>query len=165
MVSVISKTIKTVSWADIVDSNFLISGDIIPITFKNGEQVDLEVAYDERGEQFIVFRDCLEEPHSMNRSNTNRGGWRDCWMRKYAREIYEFLPDDLQAIIVPTTIVQCIDGERIECKDKLFCLSFTQVFGAHREYRDIEPEDSQLDIYALCRNRVKGYGVGNNNYC
>ncbi len=165
MVSVISKTIKPVSWADIVDFNLLISGDIIPITFKNGEQVNLEVAHDERGEQFIVFPDCLKQPHNMNDCDTNRSCWRNCGMREYAQEIYDLLPDDLQAIIIPTTIVQCINGERIECEDKLFCLSFTQVFGVHPKYKDMEPEDSQLDIYKLRRNRVKGYGVGNNNYC
>ncbi len=165
MVSVISKIGRTVSWADIVEFDPLASGDTIMITLKNGERVELEVSHDERGEQFIIFHDCLEKPHNMNDRDTNRGAWRDCGMRKYGREVYDLLPDDLQAIIIPTTIVQCINGERIECEDKLFCLSFTQVFGVHPKYKDVEPEDSQLDIYKLRRNRVKGYGVGNNDYC
>lgn len=165
MVSVISKIGRTVSWADIVEFDSLASGDIITITLKNDERVDLEVAHDEKGEQFIVFRDCLKEPHNMNDRDTNRGGWRDCKMRKYAQEVFELLPDDLQAVIIPTTIVQCINGERIECEDKLFCLSYTQMFGKNQRVKDMEPEDTQLDIYKLRRNRVKGYGVGNNDYC
>lgn len=165
MVSVLSKTARTVSWPDIIEFDFLASGDVIPITLKNGDRVDLEVAHDEKGEQFIVFRDCLKEPYNMNNRDTNRGGWRECNMRKYAQEVFELLPDDLQAVIIPTTIVQCIGGERIECEDKLFCLSYTQMSGEYRRIKDMEPEDTQLDIYKLRRNRVKGYGVGNNNHC
>lgn len=165
MVSVISRIGRTVSWSDIVEYDSLASGDVITITLKNDERVDLEVAHDERGEQFFVFRDCLKTRHNMNGTNTNRGGWRDCKMRQYAQEVFELLPDDLRAVIIPTTIVQCINNERIECEDKLFCLSYTQVFGEHNDYKKQEPEDTQLDIYKLRRNRVKGYGVGNNDYC
>lgn len=166
MVSVISRISRTVSWSDIVEYNLLASGDVIPIILKNGERVDLEVAHDERGEQFFVFRDCLETRNRMNDTNANRGGWRDCRMRQYAQEFFfELLPDDLQAVIIPTTIVQCINNERIECEDKLFCLSYTQVFGERNGYKTQEPEDTQLDIYKLRRNRVKDYGVRSNSYC
>lgn len=143
----------------------LASGDIIPITLKNGENIELIVAHDERGEQFLTFRDCMIEEMPMNENDTNRGGWRDCKMRSYAREVFDLLPDDLKAVIIPTKIVQCINGERIECEDKLFCLSYTQMFGSHRCIADMEPEDSQLDIYKIRRNRVKGYGVGDNSSC
>lgn len=164
MVSVISTNTQTVSWSDIVDYDLLASGDIIPITLKNGESLELIVAHDERGEQFITFRDCMRGEMPMNVNDTNRGGWRDCRMRLYAREVFGLLPDDLRAVIIPTTIAQCIDGERIECEDKLFCLSYTQMFGRHRGYADMEPEDSQLDIYKIRRNRVKEYGNGNQDY-
>ena len=165
MVSLISTTSQTVSWSDIVDYDLLASGDIIPITLKNGENIELIVAHDERGEQFITFRDCMIEAMPMNENDTNRGGWRDCHMRLYAREVFDLLPDDLKAVIIPTKIVQCINGERIECEDKLFCLSYTQMFGSHRRVADMEPEDSQLDIYKVRRNRVKGYGIGDNSSC
>lgn len=61
MVSVLSKTARTVSWPDIIESNFLASGDVIPITLKNGDRVDLEVAHDEKGEQFISKNQSSEE--------------------------------------------------------------------------------------------------------
>lgn len=142
----------------------LASGDIIPITLKNGENIELIVAHDERGEQFLTFRDCMIEEMPMNENDTNSGGWRDCKMRSYAREVFDLLPDDLKAVIIPTKIVQCINGERIECEDKLFCLSYTQMFGSHRCVADMEPEDSQLDIYKIRKNRVKRYG-GDNGGC
>jgi len=44
-------------------------------------------------------------------------------------------------------------------------LSYTQMFGKNQRIKDMEPEDTQLDIYKLRRNRVKGYGVDNNDYC
>ena len=165
MISVLAKVARTTTWKDILPENYLDSGDIIPITLKSGEQVELEVAHDESGKQFIVFRDCLKNGHCMNVRDTNSGGWRDCAMRGYAKEVFDLLPDDLQEVIVPTKIVQVINGNRIECEDKLFCLSRTQVFGKHPRYADVEPEDSQLDIYKVRRNRVKGYGIGDNDYC
>lgn len=105
----------------------------------------------------------------MNTTNANAGGWRDSDMRRYAQQVFELLPDDLRAAIVPTKIVQVLNGERIECEDRLFCLSRTQVFGngGNERLKAMEPEDSQLDIYKRRRNRVKEYGDGSHNrlYC
>ena len=94
----------------------------------------------------------------MNPTNTNAGGWRDSGMRRYAQQVFELLPDDLRAVIAPTQIVQVLNGERIECEERLFCLSCTQVFGndGNERLKTMEPEDSQLDIYKRRRNRVKG---------
>lgn len=163
MISITSQIPRTSSWEDIVNFDSLASGDIIAITLKDGTNLDLEVAHDEKGKQFIVFRDCLPKSRAMNRTNTNVGGWRDSDMRKYAGEVFELLPDDLQAIIVPTKIVQVINGARIECADKLFCLSYTQVFGANR--RCDEPEDSQMDIYKRRRNRAKEFVGQSESWC
>ncbi len=105
----------------------------------------------------------------MNPTNTNAGGWRDSDMRRYAQQVFELLPDDLRAVIVPTKIVQVLNGERIECEERLFCLSRTQVFGndGNERLKTMEPEDSQLDIYKRRRNRVKEYGNDSRNprYC
>lgn len=93
----------------------------------------------------------------MNRNGTTKGGWAATDMRKYIHdEILPLLPDELQEVIAPTKIVQIIDGERIECEDKLFCLSYTQVFGKDWPWmNEREPEDSQLDIFKTERSRVK----------
>ena len=169
MISIISKVSRTATWADVAEFDDLSSGDVIAITLKSGERVELEVAHDESGKRFFVFRDCLKDAHAMNPTNANAGGWRDSDMRRYAQQVFELLPDDLRAAIVPTKIVQVLNGERIECEDRLFCLSHTQVFGngGNERLKAMEPEDSQLDIYKRRRNRVKEYGDGSRNrlYC
>lgn len=134
------------------------SGDQIPVTLKNGEEVIFDVAHDETGKIFFVAHDCLNEQAQMNESYTNEGGWDACKMRSYLNsEIFALLPDDLQEAIVPTTIVQIIDGERVESNDALFLLSRTQVFGKG-PWSECEPEDSQLDIFPTERSRVKECG-------
>ena len=153
------------TWAQIKESaengtlnELLKSGDVIPVTLKNGEEVEFDVCRDEKGKVFLVLHDLLRDEHCMNKDWTNEGGWAASDMRRYVnKEVFALLPDDLQEIIAPTTIVQIIDGERVEVQDKLFCLSATQVFGncRHSQY---EPEDTQLDIFKGGeRSRVKNW--------
>jgi len=163
----INKTIqKEMTWAEIKAAaengtvrELLSSGDRIPVTLKTGERVEFDVAYDQKGKLYFVMHDCMAQRRQMNRRATNKGGWAKTALRKEANgEIFDSLPDDLQAVIVPTRIVQVIDGERIVCNDKLFCLSFTQIFGRlddWEEMQEMEPEDTQLDIFTDGRSRVK----------
>ena len=166
MLEIITKTTKVSSWAEIKEAldkpypvvlEWLHSGDMIPVTLKNGAELILDVARDETGKLFFVFHDCLTDAHCMNKRGTTEGGWAASDMRKYVHEvILPLLPDELQAVIAPTKIVQIINGERIECEDKLFCLSYTQVFGKDWPWmNEREPEDSQLDIFKTERTRVK----------
>lgn len=135
------------------------SGDQIPVTLKDGEEVIFDVTYDETGKLFFVLHDCLEEERCMNEKCTNEGGWAASDMRKWLNtEVLSRLPDELQAVIEPTHIVQVLDGERIECDDKLFLLSATQVFGRDDRWNKQEPEDYPLDIFTTERSRVKGCG-------
>ena len=79
-------------------------------------------------------------------------------MRQYLNNtVFALLPDELQALIAPTTIVQIVDGERVETEDKLFLLSKTQVFGKGR-WSDREPEDTQLLCFLREKDRVKECG-------
>ena len=91
----------------------------------------------------------------MNERFTNAGGWPACCMRRYLNStVLDLLPDDLQAVIKPTTITQVIDGETVTCEDKLFLLSRTQVFG-RGSWTAKEPDDTQLDVFLTERDRVK----------
>lgn len=143
-------------------NEILHSRDRIPVTLKNGEEIVLVVTYDQTGKAYFVFEDCVAEPHYMNESYTNKGGWAASDMRCHLREdIFPLLPDDLQAVIASTRIVQIVGGERVECEDKLFLLSKTQVFG-NGPWSANEPEDSHLDIFKRERERVKeraGWGT------
>lgn len=161
---IIQKTTYEDSWAQIKDSiakgraSRLQSGSQIPITLKNGEELVLDVARDQKGKIYFVFHDCLGE-RAMNREATNKGGWKECEMRRYANEeVFALLPDDLQAVIEPTKVVQMVNGQRVETMDKLFCLSATQVSGPDDRWSSQEPEDTQLDIFQKERGRVKECG-------
>ena len=143
------------TWDKLKKSNHLPSGSIIPITLKNGDSIEVDVARDATGKTFFVFHDCYGK-HRMNKERTNEGGWEESDMRRYANEeIFELFPDDLQEVIVPTKIVQIWDGRRHETEDKLFCLSETQVFGTGAWSNDQDPEDTQLDVFKTKRDRVK----------
>lgn len=131
------------------------SRDQIPVTLKTGEKVIFDVTYDETGKLFFVMHDCMDKEHVMNERFTNAGGWPACYMRRYLNDtVFDLLPDDLQAVIRPTTITQVIDGETVTCEDKLFLLSKTQVFG-RGPWTTKEPDDTQLDIFLTERDRVK----------
>lgn len=169
-IKVITKEAKWTSWAELKAlseagklGEVLKSGDNIPVTLKNGEDVSFDVGKDEDGKVYFIMHNCLKEPKPMNNEWTNTGGWEKSAMRKYLNEeVIKLLPDELQEVIKPTRIVQIWDGKERETEDKLFLLSRTQVFGKDKNYEAIEPEDSQIDIFKTERSRVKerkGYGT------
>ena len=152
-IKVVTKETKWTSWAKLKEfaeagklDEVLNSGDNIPVTLKNGEEVSFDVGRDEGGKVYFIMHDCLKESKPMNSENTTKGGWEESDMRKYLNEkVIKLLPDELQAIIKPTKIIQVRNGKRRETEDKLFLLSRTQVFGKDKNYGTIEPEDSQID--------------------
>ena len=165
-------TEKESSWAEIKKAALagtlgecLKSKDIIPITLKDGRGLELEVGRDEIGKTYFIFHD-IPERHCMNRDWTNSGGWEASEARRYANgEFFDLLPDDLREVIEETTVVQIWDGRRHETKDKLFCLSETQVFGKDGWYNgEQDPEDTQIDIFKDRRGRIKNYNGSASNW-
>ena len=71
--------------------------------------------------------------------------------------MFALLPEYLQAVIAPTTIVQVLNGQCVVSEDKLFLLSRTQVFGKG-DWTENEPEDTQLDCFTREKDRVKECG-------
>lgn len=163
--NVITKTIKQTTWAELKAAaeagtigELIQSGDLIPFNLKTGEEVAVGVTLDESGKMFFVLEDCLEDEHAMNKRSTTKGGWAACDMRKYLNKtVFALLPDDLQAVIAPTKIVQIVDSERVETEDKLFLFSLTQVFGKGA-WSEREPEDTQLACFRREKGRVKECG-------
>lgn len=159
---IIKKTIKKSSWAELKAAaeagtldTLIQSGDLILFTLKSGEKVAVRATHDDNGKLFFVLEDCMQDNHAMNKDLTKKCGWDTSDMREYLNtEVFALLPDDLQAVIVPTTIVQIVDGKRVESVDKLFLLSKTQVFGKG-DWSDDEPEDTQLDWFLHEKNRLK----------
>lgn len=158
----IQETITKTTWAEVkerANAGKIESGERFTFSMKSGERVTVKATRDTKtGKLFFVTEDCLEDERPMNKKDTNKGGWAASNMRKYLNKtIFALLPDDLQEIIVPTTIVQIVDGMRVECEDKLFLLSQTQVFG-DGQMSEFEPEDAQLDIFLREKDRVKECG-------
>lgn len=162
-IKVITKEAKWTSWAELKAlseagklGEVLKSGDNIPVTLKNGEEVSFDIGKDESGKIYFIMHNCLKETKPVNGGCTNKGGWEESDVRRYLNEeVIELLPDELREIIKPTKIVQVWDGKRRETEDKLFLLSMTQVCGKHENYKAIEPNDSQIDIFENQRERVK----------
>ena len=156
-----TSTTNETTWAALkaaVDNGTIAQGDLIVFNLKNGEEVAVRATQDKKGKWFFVLEDCLADEHCMNKRPTNKGAWAACDMRQYLNNtVFALLPDELQALIAPTTIVQIVDGERVETEDKLFLLSKTQVFGKGR-WSDREPEDTQLLCFLREKDRVKECG-------
>ena len=153
-----TSTTNETTWAALkvaVDNGTIAQGDLIVFNLKNGEEVATRVTQDKNGKWFFVLEDCLADEHCMNKRTTNRGAWAACDMRQYLNNtMFALLPDELQALIAPTKIVQIVDGKRVETEDKLFLLSKTQVFGKGR-WSEREPEDAQLLWFLREKDRVK----------
>ena len=156
-----TSTTNETTWATLkaaVDNGTIAQGDLVIFNLKNGEEVAVRATQDRNGKWFFVLEDCLADERCMNKRGTNKGAWAACDMRQYLNNtVFALLPDELQALIAPTTIVQIVDGERVETEDKLFLLSKTQVFGKGR-WSDREPEDTQLLCFLREKDRVKECG-------
>jgi len=152
-----------VSWAqlqqDIINGESpLESFDQILIRLKNAELVMLTVGHDEKGKTYFCFEDCINEERFMNPTWTNEGGWAATDMRRWLNNtFFDLLPDELQAVIKPTRIVQIIDGKQVMTEDNIFLFSKTQMFGKG-DWSDIEPEDTHIDIFNTEKQRVKECG-------
>lgn len=96
------------------------------------EQLTAQVVHvTKEGRVMVVLKDCMEKMRAMNDYATNEGGWKDSAMRKWLNEdVLPRLPKELQAMIVPRTIRQMIDGKEVQTQDKLWLPSFTEMFGA-----------------------------------
>ena len=156
-----TSTTNDITWAALkamVANGTIGQDDLVIFNLKNGEEVAVKVTQDKNGKWFFVLEDCLATMHFMNEHPTNKGGWAACDMRTWLNDsVFPLLPDELQAIIAPTKIVQIVDGERVETEDKLFLLSKTQVFGKSR-WSEREPEDAQLLCFLREKDRVKECG-------
>ena len=83
-IKVITKEAKWTSWVELRASSesgrlhdVLKSGDNIPVTLKNGEEVSFGIGEDESGKIYFVMHNCLKETKPMNGDYMNKGGWEE----------------------------------------------------------------------------------------
>lgn len=167
MLTIKRKTTVELSWEAITTAakvdklhELLCLGDEIPVELKTGEQVVLQLVDLTPGDRpCFMLKDCLKEEQPMNKTNTNKSGWKDSWMREWLNgTMFHLLPDELQAIIAPRIIKQRIGGELVETEDKLWLPSFAEMFGADTDWAPADEGDAQFQLFQTERSRVKECG-------
>lgn len=117
-------------------------GDIIDFTLKTGEEVSAMARRKEADGMLFVFVDCLKTEYPMNSSNTNKGGYGACLLRKKLNgEILDSFPDSLKARMKP-----------VYKDDKLRLLTAMEVFGKN-SYED-KVGGEYLPFMGDIRNRI-----------
>lgn len=174
MFEITTKTTFTTDWAQLktvqergnlaevleVGSEFLVSLEADADNENDVfEQLTAQVTHvTKEGRVMVVVKDCTGQMHAMNDHATNEGGWKDSAMRKWLNEdVLHRLPKELQAMIVPRTIRQKINGEEVQMQDKLWLPSFTEMFGADAaaEWAPCDLGDEQFELFDSERSRVK----------
>lgn len=174
MFDITTKTTITTDWAQLKTvqergnlAEVLEVGSEFPISLEADadnendvfEQLTAQVVHvTKEGRVMVVINDCMEKMHAMNDYATNEGGWKDSAMRKWLNEdVLHRLPKELQAMIVPRTIRQKINGEEVQMQDKLWLPSFTEMFGADAaaEWAPCDLGDEQFELFDSERSRIK----------
>lgn len=147
-----TRTEQAVSWAEIAESIYsgnskLKVGDELTTTLKNGTEVTFVVAhlnpYDENQIAFVL-KDCLPDRHCMNDNGSNKGGFIKSDMAEYLNnDIFELLPDDLQAIIKIHPTLNC----------RLWLPSYTELGGTNGNWA--KKDGVHFDLFKDEKSKVK----------
>lgn len=131
-------------------------GDKISCTLKNGQVIEFTVAAINpygKNEVAFVTEDLLDDEYQMNEENTNKGGWSKSDLRTTLNtKIFDLLPDELQAVIKPRTIVQDIYDAVFKSTDKLWIPSRKELFGVDN---DVDKGDVHFPLFNTYKSRVK----------
>ena len=123
---------------------------------------------DGSGKAQLTFQmhDCYGESKNMNSSNTNRGGWKSCAMRKaHLPAILALMPTAIQNGIREVnkmTSARDISTTINTTADKLFLLSEIEIFGSVSYSKS--GEGTQYDYYKAGNSRVKKLNGGACNW-
>lgn len=157
----VTRAHSSITWAQVGEwsdrheaSKHFEIGDEISDTLKTGEEVVFVVVGKDMyqsGDVIFGLKDCLKDTHCMNPEWTNEGGWTASDMRKYlSTEVFEQLPDDLQAIIKPRMIQDSFD--------RIWLFSEMEIFGDEDWTEKDADRGAQMPYFKRTGNRVKGLG-------
>ena len=162
-VGIVRRNEQRVEWIDIQDiirkgraGVSLPPGTEINFTLKNGDPAQVVIVgvdHYQKGDAVFWFRRIVGR-HCMNRNGSNKGGFSGAEdMREYLEEIYSLLPDELQNVIALHKTVQKIDGETVECEDRLFLMTEFEGRGdtIYSEYNGV---GKQFPFFKEHRNRI-----------
>ena len=105
------------------------------------------------------LHDCYGTKYTMNRSNTNSGGWTDCVMRNtHLPAILALMPSEVQAGIKEVNKLTSAGSSSSTINttaDKLFLLSEIEIFG--RTTYSKAGEGDQYAYYSAGNSKVKNF--------
>ena len=165
MTTLIKRTEQITNWKELSEgikagSITLAAGDEVKMELQTGEKATMqvvEVSEDGKNVKF-VSHNCLAEEMPMNSEWTNKGGWKESDLRKRLNsEVFDSLPEDLKAVIIPTIRRQFVCDQIVECEDKLWIPSEFEIHGREIYARHVEGEE-QFKLYEDRRNRMKKIG-------
>lgn len=133
----------------------------VTFNLNNGDAVTFELAHKNAygATNIYVLEDCYGKDY-MNSTMTNKGGWSMSDAREHDKRFFdEQFPDELKALIIERTIKQKLHGEILECKDKLWRPSYTEMFGKGYDPEhpalEVDVDDVHFDLYSTEKSRVK----------
>ena len=131
----------------VADGHYCV-GDVITFTLNDGEEVEALAVKQEQDGMIFVLVDCLRKEYSMNRTSSNRGGYKACTLRKALNtEILERFPAEIREKMVA-----------FESGDLLRLPTEREIFG-YNPYGENEPEDvEQWEPMKDRRNRIAFQG-------
>lgn len=155
------------SWSEIYNyilngrANSILSvGDSIDCDLKNGNHIKIDVAginiYNQN-EVVFCFHNIFDR-NKMNELRTNTECFPQADMLAHLDDIFDLLPDDLQAVITPRKIVQEFRDNRTECEAKLWLPSLVEVFGdryARYDCEGMNGNNRRLPIFQDAENIAK----------
>lgn len=138
------------------------SGTILPLVLINGDNVGLIVGYDSQGRAYLVFRMAMRHFMTMSHDLDTSQGYAATDMAGYAdKQMETMIPETIITLADEVTMHETLpDDCTAISRHKVFCLSYTQVFG--RDGTPYEQDDSQIDIFRTEEGR-KRYRAGIND--
>lgn len=131
----------------VADGHYCV-GDVITFTLNDGEEVEALAVKQEQDGMIFVLVDCLRKKYSMNRTSSNRGGYKSCALRKALNtEILDRFPAEIREKMVA-----------FESGDLLRLPTEREIFG-YNPYGEKEPDDvEQWEPMKDRRNRIAFQG-------
>ena len=133
-------------------------GDTFPVSMSDGTKLTFEIAAINLSGNNLIFvmKDCMSFEKCLNgeRIYSEKEGWKNCDMRKYLNEdIFSMLPEDLQNVISPRTLIQSIYGKRYMVEDKIWIPSQSEMFESIPDVADAG--DEHFPLYKTIESRIK----------
>ena len=137
----------------VADGNYNV-GDVITFTLNDGEEVEALAVKQEQDGMIFCLVDCLRKEYSMNPTNSNRGGYKSCALRKALNtEILDRFPAEIREKMVafPNGDLLRLPTER-------------EIFGEN--IYGVEEDDSveQWEPMKKCKNRIAFQGKGTDSW-